>query len=218
MTTTWLQHNLVRLALHQLADGAGRPLLLLHGLGETSPAELPVWARPWVGPVYALDFTGHGQSTVPPGGGYTAEVMMSDADVALAEIGPSTLLGRGLGAYVALLIAGARPKLVRGAILAAGPGMAGGGPSPVSPYVIPNLPYPYPAPDPMALAELTRDVRPADYAASFVRLATQFSGLATPIAVTPTARPPWLAAVVDEPGVQEMTLPDAIDFYARMES
>jgi len=108
MTTTWLQHNLVRLALHQIADGAGRPLLLLHGLGEASPAELPVWARPWGGPVYALDFTGHGQSSVPKGGGYTAEVLMGDADIALAAIGPATVVGRGVGAYVALLIAGAR--------------------------------------------------------------------------------------------------------------
>ncbi|MDQ3146764.1 MAG: hypothetical protein M3R01_07485 [Actinomycetota bacterium] len=38
-TTTTLRHGKVTLALHQLrpagdSDGAGRPLLLLHGLGE----------------------------------------------------------------------------------------------------------------------------------------------------------------------------------------
>lgn len=222
--TKVLPHNKVDLALHELrgaaasSDGGGRPLLLLHGLGESSPSAVPPYAEAWPGPVFALDFTGHGDSTVPPGGGYTAEVLMSDVDVALAELGPSTLLGRGIGAYAALLTAGARPKLVRGAILAAGPGMAGGGPTPTSPYVIPNRPYPYSAPDPMALAELTRDVRPPDYASSFVRLATQFSGLATPIMVTALARPPWLLAVVDEPGVQEATIEEAIDFYARMET
>ena len=213
-----LEHNKVSLALHELRAGDGRALLLLHGLGESSPSAVPSYAAAWPGPLYALDFTGHGASTVPPGGGYTAEVLMSDVDVALGQLGPSTLLGRGVGAYAALLTAGARPQLVRGAILAAGPGLAGGGPTPVSPYVIPNRTYPYPAPDPMALAELTRDVRPPDYATSFVRLATQFSGLPTPLAVTATARPPWLLAVVDEPGVLEATLPEAVDFYARVEA
>ena len=52
---------------------------------------------------------------------------MGDADVALAHLGAATVLGRGLGAYVALLIAGARPHLVRGAVLCDGPGLAGGG-------------------------------------------------------------------------------------------
>ena len=61
---------------------------------------------------------------------------MADADAALARLGRATLLGRGLGAYVALLLAGARPKPVRGAILCDGPGLAGGGSRPGSPTVI----------------------------------------------------------------------------------
>ena len=52
---------------------------------------------------------------------------MADADAALAHLGPATVYGRGLGAYVALLIAGARPDLVRGAVLDDGPGLVGGG-------------------------------------------------------------------------------------------
>jgi len=213
MTTTWLQHNLVQLALHQLADGADRPLLLLHGLGEASPAELPVWARPWPGPVYGLDFTGHGRSTVPKGGGYTAEVLMGDADIALAAIGPATVVGRGVGAYVALLIAGARPKLVRGAVLGDGPGLQGGGDGPTSNVLFTiddDAPGP---PDPWALIELSRDVRPADYATSFARQALQLSGVSWPLAVCARWRPSWLDAVADQPGVLDVSLDEAVAFY-----
>ena len=51
----------------------------------------------------------------------------ADVDAALAALEPQTLYGEGLGAYIALLTAGARPDRVRGAILADGPGLAGGG-------------------------------------------------------------------------------------------
>ena len=87
----------------------------------------------WPGPVFALDFTGHGDATVPVGGGYTAEQMLADADTALQHIGEATVVGRGLGAYVALLLAGGRPKQVRGAILCDGPGFEGGGGEPRGP-------------------------------------------------------------------------------------
>ena len=132
VTITMLRHNKVDLALHRLAAGTGTALLLLHGLGEASPTLVPAWASAWPGAVYALDFTGHGRSTVPPGGGYTAEIILADADVALAELGTATLVGRGLGAYVALMLAGARPQHVRGAVLADGPGLAGGAIGPTS--------------------------------------------------------------------------------------
>jgi pimeloyl-ACP methyl ester carboxylesterase len=114
-----LTHGRNRLALHQLATGtdpAVRPLLFLHGLGERIDG-VPPQAASWRGPVYGLDFTGHGQSSLPTGGGYTAEVLVGDVDAALAELGPVTLLGRGLGGWVAMLTAGARPSLVRGAVL-----------------------------------------------------------------------------------------------------
>ncbi|MGH9186277.1 MAG: alpha/beta fold hydrolase [Acidimicrobiales bacterium] len=213
-----LRHNRIVLALHELrGKGDGRPLLHLHGLGERSPAAVPGYLDAWPGPVYALDFTGHGASTRPRGGGYTAEVLMADADTALRHVGEGTVFGRGLGAYVALLVAGARPDAVRGAILFDGPGILGGGPDPGNGYVTRvHAPTADPQPDPFALAELALDVRPPDYAANFVRLAVAGSVLEHPVAVSAVNRPPWLTAVVAEAGVIEAPLPEVLTRYAAM--
>ena len=213
-----LQHGKVRLALHELRAGrrTGPTLLVLHGLGERSPSEVPEQAAAWPGAVFALDFTGHGASSVPAGGGYTCEVLMADADAALAELGPVTLLGRGLGAYVALLLAGARPTEVRGAVLVDGPGLFGGPPGPSSPAIV-QLSGPSPVtPDPYALVELTRDVRPPDYAAAFARQAAATSPLETPLTVCTVGRPPWLEAVAAEVGVATAPAPEALATYAAL--
>ena len=211
-------HNQVQLALHELRPAATdgtRPLLLLHGLGERSLTEVPPWASAWPGAVHALDFTGHGSSTVPRGGGYSAELLLADADAALAVLGEVTVVGRGLGAYVALMLAGARPAEVRGAVLCDGPGLVGGGAGPTSQSFVP-LPTQTRAPDQYALVELSRDLRPPDYAALFARLAVLNSGLDEPIAVAAVVRPPWLAAVVEEVGVIETTADRALATFARL--
>lgn len=217
---TWLRHNRVDLALHELRPAAGgaaasRPLLILHGLGEAAPSELPSWVD-WDGPVWALDFVGHGASTVPAGGGYQSEMLLGDADHALAHLvgddadGTITVLGRGLGAYVALQLAGGRAANVHGAILLDGPGLAGGatGPASMSYTHVPPEAIGR-APDPYALIELSRELRPADYATSFVRLANSGSPASTPIAVCSTFRPTWLRAVADAPGVADTSLAEA---------
>jgi pimeloyl-ACP methyl ester carboxylesterase len=210
----WLRHNRIDLALHDLRVADGPTLLLLHGLGEASPIELPGWLGGWPGSVAALDFTGHGRSTVPVGGGYSAELLMADADAAIRALGPCTVLGRGLGAYVALLVAGARADAVRGAVLCDGPGLAGGAVRPTSSNVVTPATPSRTAPDPLALLELSHDLRPPDYATAFVRLALEHSGLEYPLAVAARVRPPWLDAVSNEAGVLITTMDDALRRYA----
>jgi pimeloyl-ACP methyl ester carboxylesterase len=211
---TRLTHNRITLALHHLRDGDGMPLLVLHGLGERSPATPPEWASGWPGPVTALDFTGHGDSTVPRGGGYTAELLLADADTALEHLGRATVVGRGLGAYIALLLAGARASGVAGAVLGDGPGLAGGPTEPTSQGVF-VLSSRGVTPDPYALLELGRDLRPPDYATGFVRLAVQGSPLDEPITVAAVNRPAWLHAVATEPGVTTASISEALAVYAR---
>lgn len=218
-----LTHGRITLALHRLKEGEGRPLLHLHGLGLRSPGSVPGDLESWPGPVYALDFTGHGESSMPEGGGYTPEVLIGDVDAAIQTLGqdappsaPSngvTIVGRGLGAYVALLVAGARPDAVRGAILCDGPGIAGGGPAPGTPQVVridPEAPAP---PDPWALAELSRDVRPPDYAVDFARLAQ--ANAHDPFAVVARARPEWLAAVAEEVGAAATSITEALASFSK---
>ncbi len=215
MTTVFLTHNHIQLALHELRPGDGRALLVLHGLGEQSPAAVPGWALAWPGPVHALDFTGHGASTVPAGGGYSAEMLLADADAALAHLGDLTVVGRGLGAYVALMLAGARPEHVRGAVLCDGPGLWGGATGPASSSFAVLEPTASP-PDPYALLEMSKDLRPRDYAQVFARLALEHSGLDEPITVATIVRPPWLEAVLGEVGVVEHTLEGALAAYAKV--
>jgi pimeloyl-ACP methyl ester carboxylesterase len=219
---TMLRHGKVDLALHHLRDATargGRPLLILHGLGEASPSTVPTWADAWPGPVDALDFTGHGRSTMPRGGGYTAELLLGDADAALAHLTDGdesrsiTIVGRGLGAYIALQLAGARAAQVHGAVLVDGPGLAGGPTGPTSQSFF-SLPTSANTPDPYALVELGRDLRPPDYATLFVRLALAGSDLDQPIAVASVFRPEWLDAVVREHGVIDVSLAEALDTYA----
>ncbi len=211
-----LRHSKVDLALHLLrSEGEGRPLLHLHGLGERSPAAVPPHLAPWPGPVWALDFTGHGASTAPAGAGYHCELLMGDVDAALDHLGSATIYGRGLGAYIALLIAGARPELVRGAILDDGPGLVGGGAEPTGGYVL-GTRLSLVTPDPYALLELSRDVRPPDYAVAFAHQAMNLSDLDGPLAVAALVRPPWLAAVAAEPGVQQVASATCTDAFAKV--
>jgi pimeloyl-ACP methyl ester carboxylesterase len=139
---------------------------------------------------------------------------MADADAALASLGEATVAGWGLGAYVALLVAGARPALVKGAVLADGAGIEGGGPEGGEMLVRARFDAGLTPPDPFALHELSNDARPPSYAQLFARQSVHLSGVADPIVVAARARPPWLAAVLAHPGVVEDDFAAGLDRLA----
>ena len=87
--------------------------------------------------------------------------------------------------------------------------------SPGTPQIVRVDPDDIAPPDPFAIAELSRDVRPPDYAVDFARLAMEFSGVPNPLAVCAKARPDWLAAAAQEVGAPATTLPEALKMYSR---
>lgn len=217
-----IPHAGVTLALHRLRPAPHgeprRPLLLLHGLGESTPTEPPETVTAWPGEIWGLDFTGHGQSSIPGGGGYTAEVLMADVDHALAHTGPATIVGRGMGAYVALLIAGARPAMVRGIVMEDGTGLAGGGPSPHTASVVSPAPGAVlgTTPDPYALMDMSHDVRPGDYATTYAEMVVDNASFPDPIVLAGVVRPPWLVEVAATPGVTTSTTQEALTRFATL--
>ena len=198
---TELVHGRVSLYLREQPSAAGPGLLLLHALGGSS-GDWQEHASAWPGPAHALDFCGHGRSGRLTGGAYYSELLAADADAALAHLGAVHVAGSGIGAYVALLLAGARPEAVAGALLLPGAGLAGGGPEPAAgdgtgnPYTPASLPAPErgllerPATDPRGVRLLEHELRPPDYARSFGEAAR---GLW--LAEDGGARPPWWEAL-----------------------
>ena len=172
---TILTHSKVQLALHHLR-GATRPVGAVAAAPRSRRAvaatPCPTWAR-LAGPGRRARLHRARRLHRAPGGGYSAEILLADADAALgrARRGEAavTVVGRGLGAYIALLLAGARAAQVRGAVLCDGPGLAGGPRADVAELRLPRRRAA--TPDPYALLELSRDLRPPDYATLFVRLA-----------------------------------------------
>lgn len=201
--TRKLAHGRIRLALHVLAEGPGDALLLLHALRGSSAGWNGAW-QGWPGPVFALDFSGHGASDHPRGAAYTPELLLADADAALAHVGPARLAGAGLGAYVALLLAGARSDAVEAALLLPGAGIEGGGPHPDpsrsddGETVLERLERAErgAGADPW-LRHLERDVRPPDYAAAFARAARRLL-----LGEDGTPRPPWWEAAREASGAE----------------
>jgi pimeloyl-ACP methyl ester carboxylesterase len=170
-----LQHGRTAIALHQLRDAPGPTLLCLHGIGGSARDFADV---AWPGRVFALDFAGHGDSEALRGGAYFPETIAGDADAALAHVGPARIAGAGVGAYVALLLAGARRDVVSAALLLPGEGLAGGGAAPDWSKV-----GGWREGEP--IRRLDRDLRPPDYAESFAQAARRllFAAIESP--------PPW---------------------------
>jgi pimeloyl-ACP methyl ester carboxylesterase len=203
MTTIELRHARVHLALHRLQEGSGTPLLLLHAL-RGSAADWQHRRTGWPGAVYALDLSGHGRSGHVRGGGYTPELWVGDADIALAYLKSEMVVaGAGTSAYVALLLAGARPAAVRCSVLLPGDGLDGGGAEPD----LSSLPEPLrgsyetgalretPLLDPAVnYAEL--EVRPVWYAKPFAEVARRVV-----LVEDGRPRPPWWTALRCVPNV-----------------
>ena len=180
----------INLELHELAKRSGPSVLLLHALFGASDdwGEAP---GAWPGSVYALDFAGHGNSEWVAGGAYAPEALAADADAALQQIGSCALVGAGVGAYVALLLAGARRDAVPAALILPGPGLGGGGawpdfsrpPSRIE-VALPDEPsvrrY-----DPM-VRMLAFDMRPIDYTQQFAAAARRLL-----LVEDGAPRPPW---------------------------
>jgi pimeloyl-ACP methyl ester carboxylesterase len=186
----------VSLALHALREAPGPALLCLHAVGG-SAADFAAAAAAWPGRVYALDFSGHGRSEPLQSRAYYPEILAGDADAALAHVGPACLAGAGVGAYVALLVAGGRSDRVPAALLLPGAGLVGGGvePDPEADTIglWTDFGEPLPGCDP-AVRRLERDLRPADYAEAFAQAARRLL-----LADGDFVRPPWWQAASRSP-------------------
>jgi pimeloyl-ACP methyl ester carboxylesterase len=189
-----IRNGRVEIVLHQRRAGQGAALLLLHALGGSS-ADWGAEVDGWPGPVFALDFAGHGDSGRLRGGSYDIETLLSDADLALKEIGAAAVAGAGLGAWYAVILAGTRAERVPACLLAPGAGLAGAGPEPDPRDMRPRLPTEAEAraftgsADPYVLA-MDREPRPPWFVEPFARAA------ATVLLVEDGGeRPPWWEAV-----------------------
>lgn len=193
-----VQHGRTNLELHEIRPGTGPGVLLLHELYGCA-ADWRAQPPAWPGPVYALDFSGHGESEVLSGGAYSCEMLLGDADCALAECSAAAVAGAGLGAYVALLLSGARPQTVRATLLMTGRGIAGGGDFPRFDRAWSRLDADVSTPnngrDPF-LEYFDYDVRPADYAIAFASRARSLILMND----NGSERPPWWKAVAGMPG------------------
>jgi pimeloyl-ACP methyl ester carboxylesterase len=190
------QHGRTMLELHELKGGRGAGLLLLHELYGCARD----WGQivdQWSGPVYALDFSGHGESEALRGGAYSCELLVADADCALALCEATALAGTGLGAYVALLLSGARPQQVQATLLIPGRGLAGGADFPrfdqMPPLREDDGPRVNGAADPL-LRWFEHDVRPSDYARSYAVRARRLL-----FADNAAERPTWWRAACSAP-------------------
>jgi pimeloyl-ACP methyl ester carboxylesterase len=213
----------VTLALHELRRGDGPALLLLHALFG-SAADWRAGAAAWRGPVYALDFCGHGASDWVAGGAYSPELLAGDADVALARIGTACVAGAGIGAWAALLLAGARPDHVPAALLLPGHGLAGAGPVPEpergasdewlrvsdARLVQPARGTAGVSTDPLVM-QLDRDLRPLDYAEAFASRARRVL-----LVEDGSERPAWWQAIAKSAAPETFSPRDLPEAFARL--
>ena len=101
--------------------GSERPVVLIHGIADSALTWLFVLqGMAAIGPVYALDLPGFGQSGYPQGRRYAT----IDEQVAVVQalirdhIGrPALLVGNSMGGWIAAKLAARTPELTRGIVL-----------------------------------------------------------------------------------------------------
>jgi pimeloyl-ACP methyl ester carboxylesterase len=112
--------------LHVETAGAGRSVVLSHGLGDTSATWNGVFAAlRTTHRVTRWDLRGHGSSDRPDeAADYTRELAIADLIEMIGVTGaPAVLVGHSLGGYLSLALALRRPELVDGLVLvSSGPG------------------------------------------------------------------------------------------------
>lgn len=110
--------------LFYIDQGAGDPVVLIHGLGSSSndwQLQIPVLTPTFR--VIAVDLRGHGRSSKPLGP-YTMPMFADDVAQLIEVLGiaPCHVVGLSLGAMTALELSAARPDLVKSAVIVnAGP-------------------------------------------------------------------------------------------------
>ncbi len=85
-----------RMAVHRLAEGSGRPLVMIHDAGGSAADTTPTAGRP----IFALDLPGHGDSSE----GWTRDIdWIASVRAALASLGlaDAEISGTGAGAVLA---------------------------------------------------------------------------------------------------------------------
>jgi pimeloyl-ACP methyl ester carboxylesterase len=110
-------------ALHYAEQGAGPPVLLVHGLASDATAMAPVAAAVAAGGARAIayDRRGYGESGAPePYHGTTVEEQAEDAAALLRALdaAPAVVAGDGFGALIALDLMKRHTPLIRAAVLA----------------------------------------------------------------------------------------------------
>lgn len=98
--------------------GAGRPVVLIHGLGQDHTIWTNLQDALTDRRTLSYDLRGHGSTTLGEGVG-TVSQLGDDLIAVLDWIGPATVLGFSLGGVIALWAAAERPDLVDGVIAVA---------------------------------------------------------------------------------------------------
>jgi pimeloyl-ACP methyl ester carboxylesterase len=103
------------------AANPGLPVVLLHGIADSALTwAFSIGGLARLGPVYALDLPGFGQSGYPPERRFATigeHVAVVQAFIREVVGGPALLVGNSMGGWIAARLSELSPELVRGSVL-----------------------------------------------------------------------------------------------------